>query len=94
MANMGTVSVSYQQFRIKRNLQETKKPAHPGKKIARAAGSKLSFLFPPPKNVLRSSGWPHITLEAFFNDGGRLTNARISHGERVSRGSYFTSGFH
>jgi hypothetical protein len=56
MANMGTLSVSYQQFRIKRNLQETKKPAHLGKKIAEAAGSKLSFSFPPPKNVLRSSG--------------------------------------
>jgi len=68
-SRIATVSVNYQQFRIKRNLQETKKPAHPCETIARAPGSKLSFSLPPPKNVLRSSGLPQIMLEAFFNDG-------------------------
>jgi hypothetical protein len=73
MANMGTLSVSYQQFRIKRNLQETKKPAHLGKKIAGAAGSKLSFSFAPPRNVDSSVG-PHITKDGVPKMGEAVTD--------------------
>ena len=39
-----------------------KKPAHPG--TSRAAGSKLSFSYPPPRNGLRSCVWPQIMPEA------------------------------
>jgi hypothetical protein len=54
---MGTASVSYQQFRIKKETFRKQKSQHtPGKKIARAAGSKFSLSFPPPKNGWRSSG--------------------------------------
>jgi len=80
MANMGTVSVSYQQFRIKRNLQETKKPAHLGKKIAGAAGSKFSFSYPPPKNVSRSSGlasqWKPFSMMGEAHDCTNITGGR------------------
>ncbi len=88
MANMGTVSVSYQQFRIKRNLQETKKPAHPSDKLPEWLGSKLSFSYPPPKNVLRFSGLASDHTGSLLNGGGGfnwlVTNGPLSHGDGLS----------
>ena len=57
-------------------------------KIAGAAGSKLSFSYPPPKNVLRSSGLASHHTGSLVNRGGRLvTSAQISHREGLSRRS-------
>jgi hypothetical protein len=52
MANMGTVSVSIQQFPIKRKLQETKKPAHPSDKSPERLVLKLCFSFSPSEECL------------------------------------------
>jgi hypothetical protein len=65
-----------------------KKTAHPGKKLPERLALKLSFSYPPPKNVLRSSGLASHYSGSPVNDWGRLlTNAQISLGERLSRSS-------
>jgi hypothetical protein len=74
MANMGTVAVSYQQFRIKRNRQETKKPAHLGKKIAGAAGLNLFCPFSPLRETVDSSVGPHITKDGVPKMGEAVTD--------------------
>ena len=67
---MGTVSVSCQQFRVTRKLQETKKPAHLGKKLPERLTLNSLFRFPLRRTSCVPPVWPHITLEASFNDGG------------------------
>jgi hypothetical protein len=52
------------------SLVGTKKPAHPGKRIARAAGSTLSYSFPPPRNALRPSGLASDHAQSRLDDGG------------------------
>jgi hypothetical protein len=52
MANMATVSASYQQLRIKRNLQETKKPAHPGKTMPERPAQTLHFISPSEERFM------------------------------------------
>jgi hypothetical protein len=53
-------------------FSEQKKPAHPSDKSPEWLALKLSFSFPPPKNVLRSAGLASDYAGSLFNDGGGL----------------------
>jgi hypothetical protein len=72
--------------------QGTKRPAHPGVQIARAAGLKLFCAFSPSEKRFVFLRRPQITLEAFSMMGEAFTMRGISHGENPSRNLFSKFG--
>jgi hypothetical protein len=92
MANMGTVSVSYQQFRITRNLQETK--SQHTLAINRPSGwLSLSFSFPPSEERLAflrfslTSRWKPCSMMGEAHERTNITR------RKAVKKLYFASGF-
>jgi hypothetical protein len=92
MANMGTVSVSYQQFRITRNLRETKKPAHPGDKSPERLALTFLFISPSEERLafLRfglTSRWKPFSMMGEAHERTNITR------RKAVKKLYFASGF-
>src|SRR5262245_20526758 len=92
MANMGTVSVSTQQFPIKRKLQETKKPTHPSDKSPEWLALNSPFHFPLRRTSCVPPVWPQIMTEAFSMMGEAHERTIITR-ERTVKNLYSSSGF-
>src|SRR5215475_9371690 len=92
MANMGTVSVSTQQFPIKRKLQETKKPAHPSDKSPEWLALNSPFHFPLRRTSCVPPVWPQIMTEAFSMMGEAHERTIITR-KRTVKNLYLASGF-
>jgi len=92
MANMGTVSVSYQQFRITRNLQETK--SQHTLAIKSPERLALTFLFISPSEerlaFLRfglTSRWKPFSMMGEAHERTNITR------RKAVKKLYFPSGF-
>src|SRR5215475_8036246 len=92
MANMGTVSVSTQQFPIKRKLQETKKPAHPSDKSPEWLALNSPFHFPLRRTSCVPTVWPQIMAEAFSMMGEAHERTIITR-KRTVKNLHLASGF-
>src|SRR5262245_60723256 len=92
MANMGTVSVSTQQFPIKRKLQETKKPAHPSDKSPEWLALNSPFHFPLRRTSCVPPVWPQIMAEAFSMMGEAHERTIITR-ERTVKNLHLASEF-
>src|SRR5262244_3982572 len=76
------------------SLASKKRPADPGKKIAKAAGLKFFSAFPPPLERFAFLDLASDHARSRLDDGGRLlTRRQISHATSLFRHSYFSSGF-